>query len=97
MPPTDRLLAAVEAFYSAPSHERPRDGLAALSHWDTGSLYLSLTPKFKTQVLHRTLIPASNTSFKRNVELGLVLNFAVKPVLHQSFNSLQVHSVLHRS
>ena len=27
MPPTDRLLAAVEAFYSAPSHERPRDRL----------------------------------------------------------------------
>lgn len=25
MPPTDRLLAAVEAFYSPPSHERPRD------------------------------------------------------------------------
>jgi calcium homeostasis ER protein len=25
MPPSERLLAAVEAFYSAPSHERPRD------------------------------------------------------------------------
>lgn len=25
MPPTERLLAAVEAFYSPPSHERPRD------------------------------------------------------------------------
>ena len=25
-PPSDRLLAAVEAFYSPPSHERPRDG-----------------------------------------------------------------------
>ena len=30
-----------------------------------------------TKVLHRTLIPASNTSFKPNVELGLVLNFVV--------------------
>lgn len=26
-PPNERLLSAVEAFYSAPSHERPRDGL----------------------------------------------------------------------
>ena len=42
-----------------------------------GSLYLSLTPKFKTYVLHRSLISASNTGFKPNVELGLVLNFSV--------------------
>ena len=26
-PPSDRLLAAVEAFYSPPSHDRPRDRL----------------------------------------------------------------------
>ena len=26
-PPNDRLLAAVEAFYSPPSHDRPRDRL----------------------------------------------------------------------
>lgn len=25
MPPSDRLLAAVEAFYSPPSHDRPRN------------------------------------------------------------------------
>lgn len=25
MPPSERLLAAVEAFYSNPSHDRPRD------------------------------------------------------------------------
>ena len=27
-PPSERLLAAVEAFYSPPSHERPRNRLA---------------------------------------------------------------------
>ena len=27
MPPSERLLAAVEAFYQQPSRERPRDGL----------------------------------------------------------------------
>ncbi|ESN94818.1 hypothetical protein HELRODRAFT_180170 [Helobdella robusta] len=35
MPPTDRLLAAVEAFYSPPSHERPRDA----DGWEKLSLF----------------------------------------------------------
>lgn len=26
IPPSERLLQAIEAFYSAPSHDRPRDG-----------------------------------------------------------------------
>ena len=34
-PPNDRLLSAVEAFYSAPSHERPRDG----EGWEKLGLY----------------------------------------------------------
>lgn len=32
MPPSERLLAAVEAFYSLPSRERPRDRYAISSH-----------------------------------------------------------------
>lgn len=31
MPPSDRLLAAVEAFYSPPSHDRPRNRYTHLS------------------------------------------------------------------
>lgn len=30
MPPSERLLAAVEAFYSPPSHDRPRNRLVSL-------------------------------------------------------------------
>ena len=30
-PPSERLLAAVEAFYSPPSHERPRNRLELIS------------------------------------------------------------------
>lgn len=46
MPPSERLLAAVEAFYSPPSHERPRDRwcdilLAILLH------YFNITYKYK--------------------------------------------------
>lgn len=37
VPPSERLLQAIEAFYSAPSHDRPRDGLAFsfIQHFET--------------------------------------------------------------
>ncbi|XP_016121774.1 calcium homeostasis endoplasmic reticulum protein-like, partial [Sinocyclocheilus grahami] len=34
-PPSDRLLAAVEAFYILPSHDRPRNS----EGWEQGGLY----------------------------------------------------------
>ena len=45
-PPSERLLAAVEAFYSPPSHDRPRDRSVEISSFvcfqcnDHGQLHL---------------------------------------------------------
>lgn len=36
MPPSERLLAAVEAFYSPPSHDRPRNRYGALGDQAVG-------------------------------------------------------------
>lgn len=35
IPPTDRLVSAIEAFYAPPSHDRPRDG----EGWEKLGLY----------------------------------------------------------
>ncbi|XP_064626296.1 calcium homeostasis endoplasmic reticulum protein-like isoform X2 [Lineus longissimus] len=47
MPPSERLLAAVEAFYSAPSHERPRDS----EGWEKLGLYEFFKAKQKAKKL----------------------------------------------
>ncbi|XP_078115620.1 calcium homeostasis endoplasmic reticulum protein isoform X4 [Sander vitreus] len=45
MPPSDRLLAAVEAFYSPPSHDRPRNS----EGWEQNGLYEFFRAKFRAR------------------------------------------------
>ncbi|XP_023674632.1 calcium homeostasis endoplasmic reticulum protein isoform X2 [Paramormyrops kingsleyae] len=45
MPPSDRLLAAVEAFYSPPSHERPRNS----EGWEQNGLYEFFRAKMRAR------------------------------------------------
>uniref|UniRef100_A0A4W3K0L2 Calcium homeostasis endoplasmic reticulum protein n=1 Tax=Callorhinchus milii TaxID=7868 RepID=A0A4W3K0L2_CALMI len=45
MPPSDRLLAAVEAFYSPPSHDRPRNS----EGWEQNGLYEFFRAKMRAR------------------------------------------------
>ncbi|XP_033937438.1 calcium homeostasis endoplasmic reticulum protein isoform X2 [Pseudochaenichthys georgianus] len=45
MPPSDRLLAAVEAFYSPPSHDRPRNS----EGWEQNGLYEFFRAKMRAK------------------------------------------------
>ena len=52
IPPTERLLAAIDAFYAPPSHERPRD--------PEGKTHLNFSPSLTTHLN----LPPSLTIFK---------------------------------
>lgn len=61
-PPSDRLLMAVESFYSLPSHDRPRDG----DGWEKLALYeyykvKNQAKKQKEEAIHKGLRERSRT------------------------------------
>lgn len=73
-PPSERLLAAVEAFYAPPSHDRPRDSQG----WEKNGLFEFYKAKIKyikdkerkPEVIHRTPSPpASRSSSPESVNL----------------------------
>ncbi|MXQ93477.1 hypothetical protein E5288_WYG021178 [Bos mutus] len=90
MPPSERLLAAVEAFYSPPSHDRPRNS----EGWEQNGLYEFFRAKMrarrrKGQEKRNSLVPGrpagSSTMAhglsvvsrpRRGAGMGLVLVFA---------------------
>lgn len=59
MPPSERLLAAVEAFYSPPSHDRPRNRYGAPGDppkgWQQEGTLLSPPGLFSRVFLHQKL------------------------------------------
>lgn len=69
MPPSERLLMAVEAFYSQPTHERPRDS----EGWEKLGLYeffkaKQRAKKIKEQEQERTGMNSRSRSRSRSVE-----------------------------
>jgi len=68
MPPTDRLLAAVEAFYSPPSHERPRDRSLTLCTYITG---LALVCSIGKPGIFRELKLQQDYSGRRRIVKGV--------------------------
>lgn len=66
MPPSERLLAAVEAFYSPPSHDRPRNRYGApgvqLGRWQQEGRLLSPPGLSSRVLLHQKLIAVTPSS-----------------------------------
>ncbi|KAJ8934304.1 hypothetical protein NQ318_008488 [Aromia moschata] len=73
-PPSDRLLAAVDAFYSLPSHDRPRDS----EGWEKLGLYEYYKAKNIAKKKKKTSLP-QDLDRSLEVQLQLVCNLKKNP------------------